>query len=89
MPDQKQIWRVVVPIALLVLVLATTFGMIWHHHANTSADTCPLCHLTMAPSLAGIRACVLVPAGTGPAPHYIGLIALSAPKQVPARAPPA
>ena len=50
---------------------------------------CPLCHLTLAPSLAGIRACILVPAGAGPAPHYISFIAPSAPRQVPARAPPA
>jgi len=89
MPDRKQIWRVVIPIALLVLLLGTTLGMVWHHHANASADNCPLCHLTLAPSLAGIRACILVPAGKGPAPQSIRFIARSAPKQVPARAPPA
>ena len=89
MSDRKQIWRVVVPIALLVLVLGIALGMVWHQHVNSSSDNCQLCHLTLAPSLAGIRACVLVPAGAGPAPHYISFIALSAPKQVPARAPPA
>ena len=89
MSEQKQIWRVVVPIALLVLVVGTTFGMAWHHHANSSPDTCPLCHLIFAPSLAGIRSCLPVPAGTGPTPHYISLIAYSAPRQIPSRAPPA
>jgi len=88
MPDRKQIWRAVVPIALLLLVLGTTLGMVWHHHSSSS-DNCPLCHLTLAPSLAGIRACILVPAGAGPAPHYISFIGRSAPAQVPARAPPA
>jgi len=88
MPDRKQIWRLVVPLALLVLVLGTMLGMVWHHHTSSS-DNCPLCHLTFAPSLAGIRACILVPAGAGPAPRYISFIAPFAPRQVPARAPPA
>src|ERR1700760_4251860 len=44
MLDQKRIWRIVVPLALLVLVLASTFGMVWHHHDNSSPESCPLCH---------------------------------------------
>ncbi len=89
MPDQKPIWRLVVPIALLALVLGTTFGMVWHHHANTSPETCPLCHLTIAPSPAETRACTLVPIGAGPEPQYIDFVAQSTPRQIPARAPPA
>jgi hypothetical protein len=89
MPDQTKIWRVVVPLALVVLVLATTLGAVWHHHANSSPDACPLCHLAIAPSLGCIRALVLLPVGGGPEADYIGFIARSAPPQIPARAPPA
>jgi hypothetical protein len=89
MSDQKQIWRLVVPLALLVLVLSTTLGVVWHHHVNSSSDTCLLCHLAIAPSLAGIRGCVLVPVGAGPEAQYINLIAYSAPRLIPTRAPPA
>jgi hypothetical protein len=89
MPDQKQTWRVVILIALLVLLLGSTLGVVWHHHANSSSDTCSLCHLVIAPSVVGIRACVLVPKGAGPEPQYISFIARSAARQIPARAPPA
>jgi hypothetical protein len=89
MSDHKRIWRVLFPIALLVLVLGTTLGVVWHHHANSSPDTCLLCHLTIEPSPAGIRACALVPAGAGPEPQFITFIAHPAARQVPARAPPA
>ena len=88
MSDQKNIWRVVVPIALLVLVLIATFGVVWHHHVDSSCDTCPLCHLTITPATVGIHLCVLVPTGVGSAPHYISLITRSALRQIPARAPP-
>ena len=89
MPDQKRIWRVVVPLALLVLVLGTTFGMVWHHHDNSSTETCPLCHLTIAPSLAGVRACTLVLVGAGPKVQYVCFIAQANSPNIPARAPPA
>ena len=89
MPDQKRIWRVVVPLALLLLVLGTTFGMVWHHHASSSSETCPLCHLTIAPSLAGVRACTLVLVGAGPKVQYIGFLAKTDSPNIPARAPPA
>jgi len=88
MPDQKRIWRVVIPIALLVLLLGSTLGVVWHHHGNSSSDSCSLCHLVIAPSAAGIRACVLVPKGAGPEPQYRSFIARSAARQIPARAPP-
>ncbi len=89
MPDQKRIWRVVVPLVLLVLVLGTTFGMVWHHHDNSSTENCPLCHLTIAPSLAGVRACTLVLVGAGPKVQYVEYIAQTASPNIPARAPPA
>ena len=74
---------------LLVLLLGATFGAVWHHHANSASDTCSLCHLVIAPTVAGIRACLPVPMGTGPAPQSIDFIVQSAPPQIPARAPPA
>jgi hypothetical protein len=91
MPDPKRTLRVLIPIALLVLLLGSTLGAVWHHHANanTSSDTCVLCHLVIAPSVPGISACVLVPKGAGPEPRYISFIARSAARQIPARAPPA
>ena len=89
MSDQQRIWRVVVPLVLLVLLLGVTLGAVWHHHPNSASDTCSLCHLIIAPTVAGIRACALVPIGVGPLPHYINFIAQAASPQVPARAPPA
>lgn len=88
MSGQKRIWRVVIPIVLLVLLLGTTFGVVWHHHVDSSSDACPLCHMAITPGMAGIRLCVLVPTGAGPKPQYINFIAHSAPRQIPARAPP-
>ena len=89
MSDQRRTWRVVVPLVLLVLLLGATLGAVWHHHANSASDTCSLCHLVIAPTVAGIRAYALVPVGAGPLPHYINFIAQAAPSQIPARAPPA
>ncbi len=89
MSDQKRIWCVVVPIVLLVLLLGATLGVVWHHHANSASDTCSLCHLVIAPMVAGIRANLLVPMGAASTPQYISFIAQSAMPQIPARAPPA
>jgi hypothetical protein len=86
--DQKQIWRVVVPVVLMVLLLGMTVGILFHHHAGSSTDSCPLCHLVIAPSLAGIGDYVLVPIGTGPGQQSIRLIAYTTTPQIPARAPP-
>lgn len=89
MSDKKQIWRVAVSVLLIVLLVGMTSGMAWHHHANHSAETCPICHLAIAPSVAGVRTCVLVPVGAGPSHQPTRSLACAALRQVPARAPPA
>ena len=89
MSDQKRIWRVVVPVVLLVLLLGATLGTVWHHHTNSVSDTCSLCHLVIAPAVIGTRVCLLIPVGAGPAPQYISFIAQAAKLRIPARAPPA
>lgn len=48
MPNPKRTLRVLIPIALLVLLIGSTLGAVWHHHANTSSDACVLCHLVIA-----------------------------------------
>ena len=66
--DQKQIWRMVLPIALLALVLGTTLGEVWHHHANSLPDTCPICqlsHQAIEPPLASARVTFWFPRGLG------------------------
>lgn len=89
MPDQKRIWRSIVPVALLLLVLATTFGMICHSHVDCSPSTCPLCHLTIAPSLPGDCAQALILESAGPDLQHPRLIAQFVVPQLPPRAPPA
>jgi hypothetical protein len=87
--NQKQNWRVVIPVVLIVLLLSMTVGMLFHHHAGSSTDACPLCHLVFAPLSTGIGGYVLVPVGTGPGQQSIRLIAYATSPQIPARAPPA
>ena len=58
MVDWTRIFRVVVPVVLIVSVLATTTGMVWHHHdSRSSADQCTLCHLVIAPAGAATGVC--------------------------------
>src|ERR1039458_410958 len=89
MYSEKQIWRVVLPLVLIVLLLGMTSGMVWHHHVKGSQETCSLCHIAISTIVAGVRACVLVPVGTGPGHQYIRSIARATLRQIPARAPPA
>jgi cation transporter-like permease len=89
MSDQKRIWRVMVPVVLLLLLLGATLGAVWHHHTNSVSDTCSLCHLVIAPAVVGIRACLLIPMGARPIPQYINFITQAATLRIPARAPPA
>ena len=89
MPDRKRFWRVVIPIVLIVLLMTTTLGMVWHNHVNCTPGTCPLCHMAIEPPVAGVGACAMVLAGAGPESQCNNFAARTATRQVPARAPPA
>ena len=90
--ERKRIWRTVLPIALLMLLIGTTLGGVWHRHAICSADACPICHLShqaIAPTPASTRGYILVPTGPGPEPQHYSSILSPAAGHIPARAPPA
>ena len=89
MPDRKAIWRVVVPVVLIAAVIALTLGVACHSHVNCTPSTCPLCHLAIAYSVGTIRAYVLMPIGQRLEPQTKSMVARLAPRQIPARAPPA
>jgi len=88
MSHQKPVRCVIVPIVILLLVLGMTFGMAWHHHADSSAATCPLCHMVITPLVAGIQTWwVPVPVGTVPEAIYMEPITRCV-THLAARAPP-
>jgi hypothetical protein len=89
---QKRIWYFVLPIVLLALVMGTTVAGTWHHHANFSNDTCPICHVSQQAievPVASAHANILVPTETGPEPQRFTFMASSASRHIAARAPPA
>src|ERR1700677_2696987 len=86
--EQRRIWRTVLPIALLVLVIGTTLGGVWHCHAISSPDACPICHLShqaIEPPLASTRVYILVTTGPGPASHSNNCAASPAVRRIPVR----
>ncbi len=90
--DQKKIWRLMLPIALLALVLGTTLGEVWHHHANSLPDTCPICqlrHQAIEPPLTDARVYILVPTGPGPEPQLYNFAPSPVARHIPVRGPPA
>jgi hypothetical protein len=88
--DWNRIWRVLVPVVLIVAVLATTMGMVCHHHHDRySADQCTLCHLVIAPTVANADVCELAPAIADYAVQSEFLISHCVADQIPSRAPPA
>lgn len=81
-------------IALLLmplLVIATTTGSLWHHHADSNEASCPICHLShqpIAPTLSAESTPNLAPLGKQPdVPEPADAPAPSL-TRVPARAPP-
>jgi hypothetical protein len=89
MSHQKPARSAFVPIVILLLVLGMTFGMVWHHHADSSDAACPICHLIIVPLATAINVgWVPAPIATVPEVIYRGPSARSVPR-LPARAPPA
>lgn len=89
MPDRTRIWRVIVSVLLIVLVLAITMGMVWHHHDQCSAGNCMLCHLAIAPPTAVIGAIGLVLATAEYAVGQNNFVSRCRANEKPPRAPPA
>jgi hypothetical protein len=78
--------------ALLALVLGTTLSMVWDHHADSSSDSCPICHLShqaVDTPTASIRLSAPVAAGPDVEPQYASCPSASTPRFIPARGPPA
>jgi hypothetical protein len=59
MLSRLRAWYVILPIVLIAFLVATTMGMVWHHHAGGTADGCALCHLTFAQAPQDAGACAL------------------------------
>lgn len=93
MSDRKRIWRLVFPVAVLALLLGTTLGVVWHHHhTESAADTCPICHLghqAIEPIVADIRVHAPVPTGRGPESQPVRFAPSLVPRDIPTRGPPA
>ncbi len=88
LPDPTRIWRVAVSILLIVLVLATTMGMVWHHHDQCATGNCTLCHMVIASPATAIEANELVPATaecTAPKNSFVSQCRVN---EKPPRAPP-
>jgi hypothetical protein len=88
MPDPTRIWRIIVSVLLIVLVLATTMGMVWHHHDQCSAGNCTLCHMIIAPPATAVGAIDLVPAIAECAVRENSFVSQCRVNEKPPRAPP-
>lgn len=92
MLDRNQIRRWIVPFALVaLLVVATTAGMVWHHHANSNDTNCPICHLNHQPLEQPLaKNCVpaIEPLGLQADPQEPDFSPGPVIRRVPARAPP-
>lgn len=90
MSNWDRIWRALVPVVLIVAILATTMGMLCHHHHDRySADQCTLCHLVIAPTVANTDVEEPAPASADYAVQSMFFTARSVVGQIPSRAPPA
>jgi hypothetical protein len=88
MSGSTRIWRVVVSVLLIVLVLATTMGMVWHHHDQCSAGNCTLCHLVIGTASPVIGAIGLVPVTAEYAVREDQFVSRCSTTEKPPRAPP-
>lgn len=89
MSDWNRIWRALVLVLLIVAILATTTGMVWHsHHDRCSADQCTLCHFVIAPIVASAGVCQLASASAEYVVQSEFFISRWVISQIPSRAPP-
>ena len=90
MSDWNRIWRVLVPVLLVVIILATSMGMVCHYHQDRySADQCTLCHLVIAPTLTNTGVCELTSASANCAVQSESFVPRRIANRIPSRAPPA
>jgi len=91
-PDRRSLRYLAVPVILVaLLVAATTMGIVWHNHANSSESNCPICHLNHQPigqPLESNQAPVLAPLGPQDEPREPEFSPALVTSRVPARAPP-
>ncbi|HUV70641.1 MAG TPA: hypothetical protein VMW15_13320 [Terracidiphilus sp.] len=88
MPNPTRSWQLIVSVLLIVLVLAITMGMVWHHYDQCSAGNCTLCHMVIAPPAAVIGAIGLVPVTAEYAVLENGFVSRCRVNEKPPRAPP-
>jgi len=89
MPAPTQIRRVILPILMIVLVLAATTGMVWHHHDDQcSTATCTLCHLALAPGPASVGTIGAIPAESEYVVWAESFVSRTRSHEKPPRAPP-
>lgn len=88
MPHPARIRRLIVPVLLIVLLLAATMGMVWHHHGHCSVDGCMLCHLAIAPAAPGASVCELTTLLAGYTVHEETIVSRCTADEKPPRAPP-
>jgi hypothetical protein len=89
MLNRPQVWYVVLPVVLIAFLLATTMGMVWHHHAGGTADGCTLCHLAFAPGPPDAGTYGLLPVAMGFTFLNECLVSRCVADEKPPRAPPA
>jgi hypothetical protein len=88
MPDPTRVWRVIVSVLLIVLVLATTMGAVWHHHDQCPSGNCTLCHMVIAPPAAEIGEIGLVQATAECTVWENSFVSQCRANEMPPRAPP-
>jgi len=88
MLNRLRVWYVVLPVVLIAFLMATTMGMVWHHHAGGTADGCTLCHLAIAPAPLEADICGLLPTAMDFAALNECLVSRCVAGEKPPRAPP-
>jgi hypothetical protein len=88
---RKTIRYWIIPVLVALLLLVTTAGVTFHHHANSSDANCPICHLnhlSVGLQVAAASAAPLVTAGASPDIRDPEFVQSPVAHRLPARAPP-